>query len=845
MNVVGGNPGGRARYFLNDETTIKKLKAAADKIGMKVNHNTGSKTIEFSTGAYVSVVLPLIKLWQDIKGHPIHPEEVDGLDITVLTIEIERDLGGTILNYKVELKVQGVKVKVTCYDTSLTLLVQSGKMLEDYCSRVLLPYLSSEIKVLGRVIEEKNSQVRDYGEPRKTRQQQKESVKGASTLKPPSTPRVLKAASILELPYTSRPPRLLSYSSPVPKILPLTLLPPGQEEVEVLHPPVRKVLALPPTPRTMPQEGAKEYQELLMVEQDSNNEDTLNDDEKDPVKDAEKDAKKQMASHQDPQKELGPTSKTLPASLDDLPDAELESRFGLLEAIITSQSQTVPDFTINLDSNDVPLTIEENEGDGLNNLSCHKCKNSDKAADALTMHKEATHTNMFEDACQICQKTFFNLASLQDHILSNHGDNSSSVLELLKMHQHLLNSIITGQATQLQKIDSIASNQISLRKDMNDIKQKSCQLQPPPSLPSHLPTPTAEPVVQPARTAAAPAPSYSQAAAGQQQEPGRRQAAPAPPAPQARRRRRNKLLIAGDSLLANHDRGMMREATKDEVQEVQEVKCYASVYSEAPEVKFRRKNFRDVVPAELEDNDFTAVLMQSSSVELTNMKGKGAAPELLKQTAVVAARNMFDVATAAATFPTVERVILAEALPRIDEMREHAKSGNDELIRLWQEAEPALREKITIGKHDYLTKACPCSDAQCQQFPGPRGGLEASRYGTQDTHGRSYDGIHFRGSSGKIANTRSLVEMLASVGLATPVPRTSELEAGLPGQGQVQGQRQRQGQGQGQLQEQGWQQQGRRKGGRAKGQRREQPFQLALRNRFQGNWDRPSPWRRA
>ena len=262
-----------------------------------------------------------------------------------------------------------------------------------------------------------------------------------------------------------------------------------------------------------------------------------------------------------------------------------------------------------------------------------------------------------------------------------------------------------------------------------------------------------------------------------------------------------------------------------------------------PEVRFRRRNFNDVVPAELEDNDFTAVLMQSSSVELTNLKGKGAAPALLKQTAVVAARNMFDVAAAAATFPTVETVILAEAPPRIDEMRDHAKSGNEELSRLWQEAEPALKEKIVIGKHNYLTKACPCSDAACQQFPGPQGGLEASRYGTKDTHGRSYDGIHFRGSSGKIANTRSIIEILASVGLATPVPRTSELEAGLPAQGQ--GQRQHQGLGQGLCQDQGWQHQGRRKGGRAKGQRREQPFQLALRNSFQGNWDRPSPRGRA
>ena len=95
VNIVGGNPGGRAKYFLNDETTVKKLKAAADKIAMKVPHNSGSKKIEFRTGAYVSVVLPLIKTWQE--GQPIHPTEVDGLDISVVKIEIEKDLGGTIL----------------------------------------------------------------------------------------------------------------------------------------------------------------------------------------------------------------------------------------------------------------------------------------------------------------------------------------------------------------------------------------------------------------------------------------------------------------------------------------------------------------------------------------------------------------------------------------------------------------------------------------------------------------------------------------------------------------------------------------------------------------------------
>ena len=46
---------------------------------------------------------------------------------------------------------------------------------------------------------------------------------------------------------------------------------------------------------------------------------------------------------------------------------------------------------------------------------------------------------------------------------------------------------------------------------------------------------------------------------------------------------------------------MVKAATKNVVQEV---KCYTSVYSMEPEVRFRRRNFNDVVPAELEDNDF-------------------------------------------------------------------------------------------------------------------------------------------------------------------------------------------------------------------------------------------------
>ena len=105
VNVSGGNPGGSAKYFLNDDITMKKLKAAAVRDNMVVNDKNGSKTIDFSTGAYVSVVLPLVKMWQELEGHSIDPEDVDGLDIAMIKYKIERDLKGTIVFYLIELKV--------------------------------------------------------------------------------------------------------------------------------------------------------------------------------------------------------------------------------------------------------------------------------------------------------------------------------------------------------------------------------------------------------------------------------------------------------------------------------------------------------------------------------------------------------------------------------------------------------------------------------------------------------------------------------------------------------------------------------------------------------------------
>ena len=62
VNIKGGNPDGRSKYFLNNDATVRRLKKGAmDKDLLTVCNKDDSFTITFSAGAYISVVLQLLK----------------------------------------------------------------------------------------------------------------------------------------------------------------------------------------------------------------------------------------------------------------------------------------------------------------------------------------------------------------------------------------------------------------------------------------------------------------------------------------------------------------------------------------------------------------------------------------------------------------------------------------------------------------------------------------------------------------------------------------------------------------------------------------------------------------
>ena len=136
-------------YYLNDMETLKKLKEYADRsIPMAVEtKRDGSYSLLFSTGAYLEAVAPLISFWKEAEGADfIDKKDTDGLEVKVNDVETETEKGGKSVKFIVRLNVHGENTTVTCYDTTVSMRVQGGPMMEKFSRRALIPYLEGEIK---------------------------------------------------------------------------------------------------------------------------------------------------------------------------------------------------------------------------------------------------------------------------------------------------------------------------------------------------------------------------------------------------------------------------------------------------------------------------------------------------------------------------------------------------------------------------------------------------------------------------------------------------------------------------------------------------------------------------
>ena len=169
-----------------------------------------------------------------------------------------------------------------------------------------------------------------------------------------------------------------------------------------------------------------------------------------------------------------------------------------------------------------------------------------------------------------------------------------------------------------------------------------------------------------------------------------------------------------------------------------------------------------VINAEVKKSRPDILLIQSGSVDVTNLKTKGNNPdkygEYFKQEVIISATNLFThVCNVLKSDPHLKKVILMKQIPRYDHASNdpHAIKAalsqlyNDTLMQLWL-ASP-LKDRLTIGSH-----RLECS-----------GGVRESKYRFRN----KFDGVHMFGQSGRKAYTESVLRIIRDAGhIKSPPP---------------------------------------------------------------------------
>ena len=206
-----------------------------------------------------------------------------------------------------------------------------------------------------------------------------------------------------------------------------------------------------------------------------------------------------------------------------------------------------------------------------------------------------------------------------------------------------------------------------------------------------------------------------------------------------------------DSIAGKVHTEYLEKITKSKITKA---RAYGAVHkSKAEGYKFPDKNFTAVLPAVLSKNNHSAAVLLAPSVHLTNLPTHTSDEQASEQAREAAHQMMAVAVEAVVSHSNLEKLIILEAAARFDQWSEINQHGNEELhVALEAIEDKEVKNKISIGKHDW--------DIDCEP------GLRLSRYG--DPARGNFDGIHLKGSSGRIALTRSIANILAKAGLAAP-----------------------------------------------------------------------------
>ena len=210
------------------------------------------------------------------------------------------------------------------------------------------------------------------------------------------------------------------------------------------------------------------------------------------------------------------------------------------------------------------------------------------------------------ERCKVCNEICSNVNALQNHIMNNHCKMSET--------ETLIRQILKNQELQNQHINAIAVNQRCIKTDIELMKTAPC---------FHTPSPPSS-SSRPARPAPACPTTMAQVVRQTLPPPVTQHQAPA--SPQEQQPATNEILshgssvlYMGDSIFRNVYMEKIEKATKSKVKVV---KAYSATYNNNKHNKFKTSNFTDLLLKELNNRKHDAVVMQASSVDLTNYRSE-------------------------------------------------------------------------------------------------------------------------------------------------------------------------------------------------------------------------------
>ena len=144
------------------------------------------------------------------------------------------------------------------------------------------------------------------------------------------------------------------------------------------------------------------------------------------------------------------------------------------------------------------------------------------------------------------------------------------------------------------------------------------------------------------------------------------------------------------------------------------VKAYSAIYDTVENAakqaaRFPRANFTDVIPAELKKDKYHSLVLQSGSVDITNLNTKDNPAEYIeyfKQETVISAKSIFLSAENALSVSTsLKNVVLMKHVPRYDPSNVDplcikpalSQLFNNTVTELWMNSKH--KDKIAIGSH--------------------------------------------------------------------------------------------------------------------------------------------------